>query len=133
MFKSLEAYRPFLVLSVGAIAGSLIRVYLTSFFSSIFSAKHWATFVVNILAAFLLGLFLALSSRFGLNSFDNNSPLALFICVGFLGSLSTFSAFINDLLSLLLDHHWKQFFVLSLCSLLGGLMAALAGLAFANG
>ena len=133
MFESLEVFRSFFFLSVGAIVGSSTRMYLTSFFSSIFSVKHWATFVVNIAAAFLLGLFVALNSRLGNNSFDNNSPLVLFICVGFLGSLSTFSAFINDLLNILLEQRWKKFFGFSLCSLLGGLIAAFAGLAFGHG
>ena len=132
MFQILEVCKSFFLLSIGAILGCSIRMYLTSFFSPIVSAKHWATFLVNILATFFLGLFLSFHSNFGLNSIDNNSPLFILISIGFLGSLSTFSTFIIDLLNLFMAKRWKKLLSLSVCSLLGGFMAALAGLTFGN-
>lgn len=50
----------------------------------------FGTFLVNIIGCFLLGLVFGLT----LNRFENISePLKLFITVGFLGGLTTFSTF----------------------------------------
>ena len=132
MFALLEGFKSFFLLSIGAIAGCWIRMHLTSFFGSIFSAKYWGTLLVNIFATFFLGLFIALQSHSGFTSVSDTSPLFIFICVGFLGSLSTFSTFILELLDILLDRRWKVFLPLSLCSLFGGFLAALAGLTLGN-
>ena len=131
MFELIEVCRSIFLLSIGAIFGSWARMHLTSSFALIFSSKYWATCSVNIASAFFLGLFLSFQSHSGLNFSDNNS-LSIFVCVGFLGSLSTFSTFIIDLLNILLNQRWKQFLSLSLCSLFGGLIAAFVGLSLGN-
>ena len=64
------------------------------------------------------------------NHFNLESPLFLFLTVGCLGSLSTFSGFIVDILKTILDKRWNLCFGLAFFSLLAGLLFALLGLAF---
>ncbi len=132
MLLLVEGFRSFFLLSIGAILGSWTRMYLTAFFSSVFPAKYWATFVINILSSFFLGLFLASGYHSGLDSFNNYSPLFICVCLGFLGSMSTFSTFITELLDILLIKHWKEFFSLSILSLLCGFIAVFSGLVLGN-
>lgn len=56
----------------------------------------WATFAVNIVGCFLIGLFYALSARL---NFSNE--LRLFLTVGLCGGFTTFSTFGNDILTLI--------------------------------
>jgi CrcB protein len=66
------------------------------------------------------------------NSLNVKSPLFLFACVGFLGSLSTFSTFIIDLIKTFLDKKLKLCFGLAFFSVFAGLLLALLGLAFGD-
>lgn len=56
----------------------------------------WATFTVNILGSFLIGLFYALSARLNLSN-----ELRLFLTAGLCGGFTTFSTFSNDVLALI--------------------------------
>ena len=85
-------------------------------------SKHWGTFAVNASACFALGLVLALQERCG-----PDTGVTLLIGVGFLGSLSTFSTFVVELLNELRAGRWLVAGVLSFASLLAGLTAAAVG------
>ena len=123
----------FLALSFGAIAGSFLRMYLTEFFGCHLTFKHWGTSLVNIFASFLLGFFVALQNNISGDLEQTQSLLFLLVNVGFLGSLSTFSTFIVDLLNILKDQNWLQFYYLLSFSLLGGFLAVASGFALGNG
>lgn len=56
----------------------------------------WATFAVNIIGSFLIGLFYALSERFNIPA-----ELRLLLTAGLCGGFTTFSTFANDNLLLL--------------------------------
>lgn len=56
----------------------------------------WATFTVNIIGCFLIGLFYALSARLNLSG-----ELRLFLTAGLCGGFTTFSTFGNDVLALI--------------------------------
>lgn len=56
----------------------------------------WATFSVNILGSFLIGLFYALSEKF-----DLSLEFRLFLTAGFCGGFTTFSTFSNDILAMM--------------------------------
>jgi len=129
MYEFLENSYPFVLVGFGAIAGSCLRMYLSNYLEYIFSSRQLGTFIVNIISAFFLGLVVALQPYSEVENFDNDVSLFLLICIGFLGSLSTFSAFIIDLLNTLLDKNWKQFLSLAFFSVFGGFFAVAAGLA----
>ncbi len=59
----------------------------------------WATFVVNLSGAFVLGLFLTLIERFPPTRY-----LRAFFAIGFLGSFTTFSTMAVDTVVLVKDH-----------------------------
>ena len=128
MSEWIDSCRPFFMVSAGAILGSWMRLRLANYFGSILTANYWGTLVVNILSAFFLGFVLALHAHSGDDYVIKNPAWSLFVCIGFLGSFSTFSTFVSELLHTLRAHSWKQFFSLVVFSLIGGLLAALAGL-----
>ena len=130
MYELRESFIPFFLVGLGAIFGSLLRLYLSTYFGLIISYKYVGTFLVNIIASFSLGFILALLNHSGLDSLQNQSGLFLLICAGFLGSLSTFSTFIIDLLDILLAKRYKFFAYFSILSVVGGLSAGALGLYF---
>lgn len=56
----------------------------------------WATFTVNIVGSFLIGLFYALSARLNLTD-----EIRLFLTAGLCGGFTTFSTFSNDNLAMI--------------------------------
>ena len=109
-------------MALGAIPGAWLRLRLVNHLEPMLPRKHWATFLVNVSACFSLGLVLALVERC-----DPMTGLALLIGVGFLGSLSTFSTFVMEVLNELRSGQALLALVLMLASLLMGLVAAAAG------
>lgn len=82
----------------------------------------WATFTVNILGCFLIGLFYALTSRF------NFSPeTRLFLTVGLCGGFTTFSTFSNDSLLLLREGELTVSLLYIAASVVLGILACLFG------
>ena len=117
-------WHPMLV-ALGAVSGSCARHYLIIELEKIFPYKHWSTFAVNLTASFSFGL---LNSWEVFNTLEiEDSPLILFLGIGFLGGLSTFSTFIVELLANLENHRYRQFIYLAACSIVGGLAATFLG------
>ena len=106
-----------LLVSLGAVPGAWLRFQLINHFEPIVPAKHWATLAVNIGASFCLGLLVALNQ------------LMLLLATGFLGSLSTFSTFVVELLVLLHKQAPAEALLLALASVVSGLLALELGLA----
>ena len=132
MYESIEKSHPFLLIGSGTILGSWLRMYITNYFRYHHSSSYFGTVLVNISSAFLLGFFFAVHSQLIDNSLNVKSPLFLFACVGFLGSLSTFSTFIIDLIKTFLEKKLKLCFGLAFFSVFAGLLLALLGLAFGD-
>ena len=129
MYESIEEFQPFVLIGIGAILGSWLRVYMTRYFLFFFSASYFGTAIINITSAFILGYFLAIQNQAVTN---HQSPFFLFACVGFLGGLSTFSTFITDILNSFQAKKFKIAFFLAFFSILFGLLLALLGLAFGD-
>lgn len=85
----------------------------------------WATFAVNILGSFLIGLFYTLSARFNLST-----ELRMLLTTGLCGGFTTFSTFSNDGLIMIKQGFYSMFFLYTLLSIVLGVTAAFAGGAF---
>ena len=129
MYEALSNFPSILLVGIGAIAGSWMRMHLINYCNFRFSSSYFGTFFVNISASFALGFVYANQKLSDIDLLKNNSPVFILICVGFLGSLSTFSTFIIDLLNTILDRNMKLFFLLALFSIIGGLFAVFLGFA----
>ncbi|MEB3321947.1 MAG: CrcB family protein, partial [Synechococcaceae cyanobacterium] len=86
--------------------------------------KHWGTFGVNLIACFSLGLLVGLQSHCGAGA----ARTLLLLGTGFLGSFSTFSTLMAELLVTLRQGQVLEALVLAGGSLLGGLGAMATGL-----
>lgn len=82
----------------------------------------WATFTVNILGSFLIGLFYMLSARFNLST-----EVRMLLTTGLCGGFTTFSTFSNDGLILLRQGFYAPFVLYTLLSICLGVAAAFAG------
>jgi fluoride ion exporter CrcB/FEX len=85
--------------------------------------------MVNMLACLLLGLLVALQTRWDQATRDT---LQLALAIGFLGSLSTFSTLIAELVTSWRLQERPQALRLGLASLSGGLLACWLGQALAQ-
>lgn len=84
-------------LAVGGALGTLSRYYVTGWVADWNGATGLGVFTVNIVGAFLIGLFLTLST----DRFMWPSELRLLVAVGFLGGFTTFSSLSWETLQML--------------------------------
>ena len=82
----------------------------------------WATFTVNILGSFLIGLFYSLSARFNLST-----EVRMLLTTGLCGGFTTFSTFSNDGLIMIKLGFYGMFILYTLLSIILGITAAFAG------
>lgn len=116
-----------LLVGLGAVPGAWLRLRVVNHFEPMVPRKHWGTFLVNLVAAFALGLVLGLQASGRCNPPGSTSSLILLIGVGFFGSLSTFSTFAVEVLVTLRDRQWAEALLLTAGSVLAGLLVAGAG------
>ena len=118
-----------ILVALGAVPGAWLRLRVVNHFEPVVPHKHWGTFVVNVSAAFFLGLFSGLHALQlkACSGVDGTAPVMLLVGVGFFGSLSTFSTFVVELLNTLQSRQFLQFVGLMVFSLVIGLLAAAAG------
>ena len=116
-----------LLVGLGAVPGAWLRLRVVNHFEPMVPRKHWGTFLVNLVAAFALGLVLGLQASGRCNPPGSTSSLILLIGVGFFGSLSTFSTFAVEVLVTLRDRQWAEALLLTAGSVLAGLLVAAGG------
>ena len=121
-----------LFIGVGAVFGSWVRMHMIDYFRFKGFSRYFGTFIVNTAAVLFLGIFAANHNDHFINTSYKENPLLLFVSVGFLGSLSTFSTFVRDLLKLILEKKFKFCSCLAIFSILSGLLFALLGLSFGD-
>jgi CrcB protein len=120
---------PGLLVAVGVVPGAWIRCWLVSSGGRRLARRHWATWIVNMLACFLLGLLAGLQPLW---QKDTQDSLQLALAIGFLGGLSTYSTLIAELVTAWRQHGRPEAVRLGAASLLGGVLACLLGLALAR-
>ena len=116
--------RDALLVAIGAVPGSWLRLRLVNHFEPLLPRRHWATFTVNVAASFALGLLVALNRQ----AAPSHSGLMSLLATGFLGSLSTFSTLMVDLLQTLQRGQSREALALALGSVLAGVLALDLGL-----
>lgn len=85
-------------ISAGAMLGALLRWGLGLWLNPIFPTVPLGTLAANLLGGYLIGLSVAVFTHFG----SLPAEARLFMITGFLGALTTFSTFSNEVVSLLL-------------------------------
>lgn len=111
-----------ILIGVAGMLGALLRVGIGQWIGekSVFPI---ATLIVNLLATFVLMLF----SGPILEKFVKNQVIRQAMTIGFLGALSTFSAFSVETLTLLEAGHYLVALAYVFISMVGGLIVAIIG------
>jgi fluoride exporter len=81
-----------------------------------------ATFLINLLGCFLLGLFIEVSS----------SIISLMITIGFLGGFTTYSTYMYESFELFQSKHLKVALLYSSLTIILGALLVLIGMSFAR-
>ena len=115
-----------LLIALGAIPGAWLRLKLMNHFVPMVPDKHWGTFAVNVAASFALGLILRLDAASA-----GPGGLNVLLGVGFLGSLSTFSTFVVELIKETKAGHPGRAALLAIAS--SGIGAVMADCGYALG
>ena len=113
----------FAAVGIGAALGAWLRWLLATGLNPVFPTLPMGTLAANLLGGYLVGLAVAF---FAANS--HIAPEWRLLCVtGFLGALTTFSAFSAESFQLLMQAHYGAAFLHSATHLLGSLAATFAG------
>src|SRR5699024_11080563 len=117
-----NALKTKILIGVAGMLGALLRVGIGQWIGekSVFPI---ATLIVNLLATFVLMLF----SGPILEKFVKNQVIRQAMTIGFLGALSTFSAFSVETLTLLEAGHYLVALAYVFISMVGGLIVAIIG------
>jgi len=110
------------LVATGAVPGAWLRFHLVNQLKPLVPRKHWATAGVNLVACLVLGLLVSLG-----DGWKELHRLELLLGVGFLGSFSTFSTFVVELLQALGEGEPGEALRLAVLSVGGGLLALALG------
>lgn len=113
-----------LAVSVGAALGALTRWQAGLLLNARWAGFPLGTLLVNLAGGFLIGMALEWFGR------QPNEVLKLLLVTGFLGGLTTFSAFSGESLTLLRHGAFGMAIAHTLAHVLGSLLAAWAGMRF---
>ena len=106
------------LVATGAVPGAWLRFVLVNRVQPLLPRRHWATASVNLVACLALGLLLSLG-----DGCSDLYRLEKLLVVGFLGSFSTFSTFVVELLQALGEGQAGEALGLAGLSVGGGLLA----------
>jgi CrcB protein len=114
------------IVFIGGGFGSVLRYGVGKLFISSMSKVPMATFLVNIIGCFLIGLLLAYFSK------SSNNFYKLLLVTGFCGGFTTFSTFSNETILLFKNNQITLALVYIISSLLLGLIATFVGYILLN-
>ena len=109
-----------LIAGLGGFVGTCLR-FLTGkiFHFAGAEAFPWGTFTVNLIGSFVIGIFFGMAEKTHLISPSMN----VFLITGFCGGFTTFSTLMNESFLLLKEGNFSAFFLYTLISFAGGLLA----------
>ncbi len=119
-----------LFISLGAILGANTRFKISNKLGNIILNKDFSILIINTFASFCLGLFLSILKPF--SAVIYSYQLILFFSIGFLGSLSSFSSFVDDLFNLCLQLQFSRALKLFIISISLGIIAFALGFLLVN-
>lgn len=121
--------KEFIAIFLGGGLGSVLRYGVQMMMHERIVAYNfpWATFTVNIVGSFLIGLFYALSAKFNLSA-----ELRLFLTAGLCGGFTTFSTFSNDNVEMIRQGDGTICLAYILLSVFLGICACFAGSGILN-
>ncbi len=108
-----------ILISFGAVLGANLRFLIITKISSLGENKAIKVLLANLISSFILGLSIPIMSS---NNLSYNQNLTFLFLIGFIGSLSTFSTFINDLYELTIKKNFKNSTILIFLSIFLGLI-----------
>ena len=114
----------FLIVGFAAAIGAWVRWSISYILYLFFPGLPLGTLAVNLLGGFLMGLSIA---YFQATVSILSEELKLFINIGFLGGLTTFSAFTSDIFSLLQKGEVQTSFLFLVSHVFGALIMAYIG------
>lgn len=112
--------QPLLYVGLGGAFGSMLRFLCQRALND--PAFPYGTLTVNVLGCLLIGIFLGWVQKNGLQTHTY-----LLLTTGFCGGFTTFSAFTQESIQLLLQHRWQAFLFYTLLSVTAGLLATFGG------
>lgn len=118
-----------LAIFVGGGIGAMLRYLITLLAGKTVGASHWGTFTVNVIGCLAIGYILGLMIDRA-NAFSPH--LKLFLTVGFLGGLTTFSTFNYEVFSFIKEGRFLHGTGYMLLSCFGGLFFTTLGFYLAN-
>lgn len=110
-------------IALGATLGAWLRWLLGLFFNAVIPNLPLGTLIANLSGGLMMGVALALM----LAGQMDNQTVRLLITTGFLGGLTTFSAFSGEGLALLLKQEYGWMLVHTLSHVFGALFMAALG------
>ena len=114
----------FLIVGFAAAIGAWLRWIIGYLLYVLYPGLPLGTLAVNLLGGFLMGLSIA---YFQATASTLSEELKLFINIGFLGGLTTFSAYTSDIFSLLQRGEVQTSFLFLVSHVFGALIMAYIG------
>jgi CrcB protein len=113
-------------ISISAAIGALLRWWIGLSLNYIFPSIPLGTLVANLLGGFLMGIFIVITKDHRFIS----ETLRLAIATGFLGSLTTFSTFSAETVTLLSNQQYLLSVFIICGHVIGTILATIIGIYF---